>query len=121
MKKLLIIAVLIITANLSAQSKAFDFIDRTNASFDIELQNTVEIDGHTFVNQKSKDPVRVKSDLDGIKIYDSKREYQKRKCDTEKCKVIHLEPKRYGTSTISGWGNGVNTLNGKTLEYILAK
>lgn len=112
MKKLFIIAVLTITANLSAQSNSFDFIDRVNASFDIELQNTIEIDGHTFENRKSKDPVRVKSNLDGIKIYDSKKEYQKRKCDIEKCKVIHLEAKSYGNILLP------NYYQTNTLEFI---
>ncbi len=91
MKKLIII--LLFSVGLQAQTNSFDIIDRVNMSFDIELQNTIEIDGHTFLNSKSKDPIRFKATLDGIKIYDSKKEYQKRKCDKEKCSIIHLEPK----------------------------
>lgn len=105
MKKLFIIAVLIITANLSAQTLIQDShyikngIDvRENYKpilVDMRLKGFVEIDGHLFNNNTSKDPVNFKADLDGIKIYDSKKEYQKRKCNIENCKTIHLEPKTY--------------------------
>lgn len=110
MKKLLIIAVLMITSNLSAQSR-FNFIDYYKPSVKILIQGNIEIDGHEFDNGKSKDPIKFEADLDGIKIYDSKNQYQKRKCDVEKCKVIHLEAKNIiGTSIISGWNGGKTTL-----------
>lgn len=115
MKKLFITTILIASANLSAQYKKLDVIDFENSSFDIELKGSIEINGHTFDNKKSKDPIRFKSNLEISEIYDSKREYQKRECDVEKCKVIHLEPKSYGTSILSGWG--VTTPGYNNLEY----
>jgi len=95
MKKLIIAIVLLITANLSAQE------------IEEKVKGVIEIDGHIFYNKYAKDPIIFKATLDGIKIYDSKREYQKRKCEIDKCKTIHLEPKLNGTLLINGW----NTTN----------
>lgn len=107
MKKLLIIAVLMITANLSAQVSTPDFETKHIITGDIE------VDGH-----KTKEKFIFKSTLTDIKITDDKgNEYQKRKCDTEKCKVIHLERKSYGTSIISGWNGGKTTLE-YNLPYV---
>jgi len=103
MKKLIIAIVLLITANLSTQSESFNLIDYDKPYVDIRLQNKIEINGHTFDNELSKNPIRFHATLDGIKIYDSKREYQKRKCEIDKCKTIHLEPKLNGTLLINGW------------------
>jgi len=110
MKKLIIAVVLLITANLSAQSKSFNIIDYDKPYLDIILQNKIEINGHTFDNELSKNPIRFEATLDGIKIYDSKREYQKRKCEIYKCKTIHLEPKLNGTLLINGWGTANKVL-----------
>ena len=91
MKKLFIIAALVLTANLHAQSNGFNFVDYDKPYVNIVLQRTIEIDGHTFDNKKSKDPIKFEADLDGVKIYDSKKEYTRRKCKQEICKIIHLE------------------------------
>lgn len=104
MKKLFIIAVLIITANLSAQSR-FNVVDYEKPHVSISIQGKIEIDGHTFDNEKSKDPVIFEADLNGIKIYNSKTEYKKRKCDNEKCKVIHLQNKSYLTNISQSLNN----------------
>lgn len=124
MKKLFIIASLIFTANLSAQTivKEYGILVREYSSYtpvkvEVVLLGKVEIDGHDFDNEKSKDPVKFEADLDGIKIYDSKREYQKRKCNIEKCKIIHLESKNSGTS-ILGSGYIPNYYQNNTLELI---
>jgi len=65
---------------------------------DYVINNTIEIGGHII-----KDPIFFKANLDGIKIYDSKKEYQKRKCNIDSCKTIHLEPKLNGTLLINSW------------------
>jgi len=98
MKKLIIAIVLLITANLSAQE------------IEEKIKGVIEIDGHLFHNKYAKDPIIFKATLDGIKIYDSKREYQKRKCEIDKCETIHLEPKLNGTLLINGWATANKVL-----------
>jgi len=119
MKKLIIASVFLMTANLSAQISIQDshFIDKriksTNHSA-IELETKLigmfEIDGHLFNNKTAKDPIIFKANLDGIKIYNSKKEYQKRKCNIDGCETIHLEPKLNGTLLINGWGTANKVL-----------
>lgn len=91
MKKLIITTLLLITAIVSAQET------------EVKIKGIIEIDGHSFDNNKSKDPIIFKATLDGVKIYDSKKEYQKRKCNIDNCKTIHLEPKLNGTLLLNGW------------------
>lgn len=90
MKKLIIVTALLFTAFLSAQE------------IEEKIKGVIEIDGHIFYNKYAKDPIVFKADLDGIKIYDSKQEYQKRKCKNDSCKTIHLEAKSNGTLLING-------------------
>ena len=72
----------------------------------------IEIDGHIV-----KDKIWFKANLDGIEIVDEKgNKYQKRKCDTEKCDILHLE-KNYSGSLILNNGFGTTTIN---TPYILA-
>ena len=91
MKKLIIATLLLITATVSAQET------------EVKIKGTIEIDGHSFDNNKSKDPILFKATLDGIKIFDSKKEYQKRKCNIDSCKTIHLETKLNGNLLINEW------------------
>ena len=65
---------------------------KTNAQEHIEkLKGDIEIDGHIV-----KEDVFFKANLDGIEIYDEKRnKYKKRKCVKNDCKIIHLELKNY--------------------------
>ena len=91
MKKLIIATLLLFTATISAQE------------IEEKIKGTIEIDGHVFYNKYAKDPIFFKANLDGIKIYDSKKEYQKRKCNVDNCKTIHLEPKLNGTLLLNGW------------------
>lgn len=119
MKKLIIGSILLFTVNLSAQNvKTLSDAIIKGYVFSIEAKgltkiynvkneiiykdyvanNIIEIDGHII-----KDPVYFKANLDGIKIYDSKKEYQKRKCTNDSCKIIHLEPKLNGTLLINNW------------------
>jgi len=72
---------------------------------DYVITNTIEIGGHII-----KDPIFFKANLDGINIYDSKKEYQKRKCNVDNCKTIHLEPKLNGALLINGWTTANKTL-----------
>lgn len=59
-----------------------------------EIKQKIEINGHIV-----KTPVYFKATLDGIEIYDKdKKQYQRRKCNEEKCEMIHLEPKNIITS-----------------------
>ena len=90
MKKLLITA-LLFTATISAQQ------------IEEKIKGNIEIDGHSFYNKYAKDPIYFKADLDGVKIFNSKQEYQKRKCKNDSCKTIHLEPKSNGNVLINGW------------------
>lgn len=122
MKKLIIIAMLITTANLSAQLKSLpDAIikgyvfsiegkgltkiynkQNERVGIDFVKNNIIEIDGHLII-----EPIYFKIDLNGIEIYDkNKKQYQKRKCENEKCNIIHLEAKSNGTSLINGWLTG---------------
>jgi len=89
MKKLIIVSALLFTAFLSAQE------------IEEKIKGVIEIDGHIFYNKYAKDPIIFKADLNGIKIYDSKKEYQKRKCENDSCKTTHLEPKLNGTLLIN--------------------
>lgn len=91
MKKLIIVIALLFTAFLSAQE------------IEEKVKGVIEIDGHIFYNKYAKDPIIFKADLNGIKIYDSKKEYQKRKCENDNCKTTHLEPKSNGNVLINGW------------------
>jgi len=77
MKKL-IITMLLITATVSAQE------------IEDKIKGAIEIDGHVFYNKYVKDPIFFKANLEGIKIFDSKKEYQKRKCNIDSCKTTHL-------------------------------
>ncbi len=66
-----------------------------------EIKQKIEIDGHIV-----KYPIYFKSTLDGIEIYDKdKKQYQRRKCNDNKCEIIHLEPKNIITS-----GNVINNV-----------
>lgn len=59
-----------------------------------ELKQKIEIDGHII-----KEPVYFKASLDGIEIYDkNNNQYQRRKCKSDKCGIIHLEQKNIITS-----------------------
>ena len=118
MKKL-IIGLLLITATVSAQISIQDshYMDERikltiHSAIELEakLIGMFEIDGHLFNNKTAKDPIFFKANLDGIKIYDSKKEYQKRKCNVDNCKTIHLEPKLNGTLLINGWTTANKTL-----------
>jgi len=111
MKKL-IIGLLLFTVTISAQISIQDshYMDErikltSHSAIEIETKLTgmFEIDGHLFNNKTAKDPIYFKATLDGIKIYDSKKEYHKRKCNVDSCKTIHLEPKLNGTLLINGW------------------
>jgi len=79
MKKLIII--LLFTIGLNAQVTNPDFIQKTS------ITGTVEIDGH-----ESKAFLILETTLKGIRIYnrDTNKEYQLRKCNKEKCDIIHL-------------------------------
>jgi len=54
------------------------------------LDFKIEIGGHVYDNKKSKDPIKFKATLKGIKIYDSKKEYHYMECDLYDCNTIHL-------------------------------
>lgn len=96
MKKILIILVMLLSLSTFGQSKTiFQEPDKNNTLILLlkTLDGQIEIDGHIFDNNKSKDPIQFEASLTGIKIFDAKREYQYRKCSIENCRIIHLEPK----------------------------
>ena len=64
----------------------------------------IEIDGH-IIDRKT---IKFEVTLEGLKISDSIREYQYRKCDKEGCRIVHLERKQYVTTR--SWGNPQNLL-----------
>jgi len=82
MKKLIII--LIFTIGLNAQTTTIDF------KYNHIIHGNVEIDGHY-----DNDFFVLEATLEGVRIYkrDTKQDYKFRKCDKEKCDVIHLMPK----------------------------
>lgn len=72
-----------------------------------EIKGTIESDGH-IMNDSVKFFIQV--DLDGFKIKGSNgKSYQKRTCDSKKCKIIHLEIENRGfvTGTLRMYNGGL--------------
>lgn len=82
MKKLIILLVLLFSISVFSQSKTI--------LFKKQLKGLIEIDGHTFDNEKHKDPIYFEASLSGIKIYSKEKTYSKRNCSSENCEIIHL-------------------------------
>lgn len=105
MKKLLIIIVLFSSFSYG-QSNEFYY---KKDLFDYKI----EIDGHI-----TKEKIIFKATFDSIEFYDRKgNKYQRRKCNTEKCDILHLESTYSGKITI-GNISGSNPI--PLQPYILA-
>ncbi len=63
----------------------------------IIIPGDIELDGHIFKNDTSKEPIWYEANIDGVKIYNpiSGKEYDHRLCSKPNCKVIHLVDKYY--------------------------
>jgi len=85
MKKILFL--LLCTVSMYGQTTTSDF--KTSHI----IFGNVEIDGHF-----PKSYFIFEATLEGVKIYDrdTKKEYKLRKCDIDKCKIIHLQEYNLG-------------------------
>lgn len=91
MKKLLILFVLLFSISAFSQLRFEEFPkDNQIILFKKQLKCLIEIDGHIFDNEKSKDPIYFEASLSGIKIYSKAKIYSKRECEKEKCEITHL-------------------------------
>lgn len=71
-----------------------------NIPYKTEIKGVIEIGGHI---QKASEKFTFEADLDGVKIKDKKgKEYEKRKCQIDSCKTIHLQEKHSGAFIIDG-------------------
>lgn len=91
MKNIFTLLLAVMALNSAAQVKPMKIeID----SLIFEIKQKTEIDGHIV-----KDPIYFKATLDGVEIYDKdKNQYKIRKCNKDKCSIIHLELKNIITS-----------------------
>lgn len=71
----------------------------------VSIKGKIEIDGYVFENKT----IKFEANLDGIKIYDSEKEYTHIDCKKPKCEIIHLESKNYTTIKFNpGWVTTTN-------------
>jgi len=98
MKKLLIILLLCSISSFSQNIEKPDFVIKK------QITGQTEVDGHI-----SKEVFTFEATLQDVKIYDKdKKEYVLRKCNHEKCAIIHLQLKNTGI-IIPAWNINGNT------------
>lgn len=68
-------------------------IDFSTQYITFVLHGKIEIDGHTFLNDTCRLPVRYNATLDGVQLLQGEQEYVHRFCSLAGCKVIHLRRK----------------------------
>jgi hypothetical protein len=113
MKKHIIIIALVLSNYTFSQTKVnVDSFFKTGGLQEFTIiakDDQVEFGGHIFDNNKSKDPIKFKASLEGMKIYDSKNEYQYRKCENQGCIIVHLELKKSGSIPFfnQGWSSSI--------------
>lgn len=71
-------------------------IDFSKEVIFFDLHGTIEIDGHLTDNDKSKCPIMYYANLDEVTLIDTctNTKYVHRKCNRDKCKIIHLSIKQ---------------------------
>lgn len=109
MKKLIITFAILLANSAVAQttlivSKTIEKSNLERIEVLVEIPGEIEIDGHVFDNKKSKNPVKLKATLSGVKIFDSKKEYIYRKCKKEKCEITHLKEEIIHTYIVNRFG-----------------
>ncbi|MFI5404898.1 MAG: hypothetical protein ACHQ1D_00145 [Nitrososphaerales archaeon] len=102
MKKTLAIFSLLIISSVSFSQKKLlterEVIQLSHLDFSKEvilftLSGMLEIDGHVFKNDTCKCPIMYFADLCSVSIRDTCNGilYEKRKCNTKDCKILHLK------------------------------